>query len=465
MAGVSRCSRYLCLNGGTCDESSGTPVCRCPAGYAPPLCMPISGCSSSPCRNGGTCQPLGSGFRCRCPATHRGVICEAEARQCGGVLTAASGVLAFPVVSGGLVQQGTSLYSHNQRCAWLIQTNVTQVLNVTFTQFSLEPSVECRFDWLQIHDGASSSAHLIGRFCGQALPLGGQLLSTHNALYLWFRSDNSTARDGFRLEWQSVAPQCGGRIEVETFGVIRSPGSPGNYPQNRDCEWLLVAQPGKRIELHFFGMQLERHADCSADTVTVYDGTRADGTDGTVLAQFCNTTHPAPLTSSAGELLVRFHSDGVGADAGFQIHYSVTEGVPGCGGTWTDASGEITSPLRDGRYKANLMCEYVIRQPADSRVRVRFERFQLEHSADCVFDYVAMHEGATREAPLVGRWCGTQMPPVHLSLTNVLTIVMRTDYSIGGEGFRLTYEMGECQTVGCVSGKLDFFYFCLTALR
>lgn len=31
-------------------------------------------------------------------------------------------------------------------------------------------------------------------------------MSTHNLLYLWFRSDNSTAKDGFELTWDSIDP-------------------------------------------------------------------------------------------------------------------------------------------------------------------------------------------------------------------------------------------------------------------
>lgn len=58
----------------------------------------------------------------------------------------------------------------------------------------------------QIHDGRSSSSFMIGRFCGSSFPKGGNFVSTHNQLYFWFRSDNSTSRDGFELTWKSVDP-------------------------------------------------------------------------------------------------------------------------------------------------------------------------------------------------------------------------------------------------------------------
>lgn len=47
---------------------------------------------------------------------------------------------------------------------------------------------------------------MIGRFCGDQLPRAGSIITTHNSLYLWFRADNSTARDGFELTWESISP-------------------------------------------------------------------------------------------------------------------------------------------------------------------------------------------------------------------------------------------------------------------
>lgn len=58
-------------------------------------------------------------------------------------------------------------------------------------------------------------------------------------------------------------------MDVSTYGTISSPGSPGNYPPNRDCTWYLVAPPGKRIQLHFFSMQLETHDTCDYDYLAV----------------------------------------------------------------------------------------------------------------------------------------------------------------------------------------------------
>lgn len=62
---------------------------------------------------------------------------------------------------------------------------------------------------------------------------------------------------------------CGGEISIQSHGIIASPGSPGNYPPNRDCVWKLSAPPSNRIQLHFFTLQLEAHETCQYDYLAV----------------------------------------------------------------------------------------------------------------------------------------------------------------------------------------------------
>lgn len=231
-------------------------------GYTGPICSEaINPCTPNPCRNNGRCRSTGgTTFECRCPPGFRGRLCDARFSRCGGILSGQTGHLKYP--------EG-SAYDHMAQCAWVIRTNESLVLNVTFTAFELEDATECRFDWLQVNDGRSAAAQIIGRFCGTHKPRGGNIISSSSDLYLWFRSDNSTAKAGFELEWNSVPPQCGGIIEFDSHGTLSSPGSPGNYPKNRDCQWHLKAPNNKRIKLTFFSLQIEKHDSCNFDYLEV----------------------------------------------------------------------------------------------------------------------------------------------------------------------------------------------------
>lgn len=139
------CALNPCLNGGTCSPSAqgASFSCTCPPGTVRPLCaLATDPCSNNPCQNGGTCTTVNTyRYRCSCPPKYTGMTCQSEVRACGGVLNGLTGTLKYPPSEN---------YPHNSRCAWLIKTNVTQVLNVTITKFNLENSQDCRFDWLQV---------------------------------------------------------------------------------------------------------------------------------------------------------------------------------------------------------------------------------------------------------------------------------------------------------------------------
>lgn len=180
---------------------------------------------------------------------------------------------------------------------------------------------------------------------------------------------------------------CGGDLNVTTHGTIATPGSPGNYPMNSNCEWFITAPPGKRIQFLFYTLMIEAHDTCNFDYVEIHSGL---GVETASLGKFCNSTNPPPLLTPGHTATIHFHSDGDSNDVGFQIAFSVVEGVPGCGGIYTASKGEVMSPtgIDDGKYKHNMICEYVLQMPTGSRVRVNFKKFALEDSAGCKFDRV-----------------------------------------------------------------------------
>lgn len=231
-------------------------------------------------------------------------------------------------------------------------------------------------------------------------------------------------------------------MNITSHGTVASPGSPGNYPMNSECEWHLNAPPGKRIQFLFYTLKIESHVSCSYDYLEIHSGA---STDTPSLGKFCNSTIPPPLLTPGNLATIHFHSDGDSNDAGFQIAYSVVEGIPGCGGIFTSSKGEISSPsnIEDGKYKHNLLCDYVIRMPLGTRIRLEFAQFKLEESSNCKFDKLEIFEGQSSESEegLIGRYCGSNKPPVITSTTNVVTVKFTTDWSANDEGFQLSYKL------------------------
>nr|CAD7455080.1 unnamed protein product [Timema tahoe] len=424
----------------TCTNAGATIMCICPNGYngpgvGPNGCVPSSGggalspsnpCSSNPCLHGfcHISEDRPSSYYCTCIPGYTG---------CGGILSTEQGTLKFP-------NSGSSFYSTQMNCAWIIVVNTTKVINITFSSFNLEKSTTCSFDWLQIHDGSGAGDHMIGRYCGDKLPKNGTIISTHNYLYLWFRSDYSRVGEGFELTWNSTEPLCGGELSLDeaSHGTLQSPGSPGKYPNNRDCYWKLInANYNKRIQFHFFTLLIESHPNCSFDYLEILDGWT---TDSPLLNKYCNSSHPAPLTTPGPFAMVHFHSDNWGNDAGFQISYTLIEGIPGCGGVLTGPSGSFSSPNHPDTYRENMECEWKIQLPVGERIELTFTAFSLEDSHSCKFDYVEVRDGDNINSPLIGRYCGSQLPPIAMSTSNNMVVKFRSDWSYSAEGFRISFQ-------------------------
>ena len=67
----------------------------------------------------------------------------------------------------------------------------------------------------------------------------------------------------------------------------------------------------------------------------------------------------------------------------------IVKGSPDCGGTFTSESGEIVSPgYHSGSYRSDMICEWEIHLPENSKVRIRWLDFSVEGSRGCLFDSV-----------------------------------------------------------------------------
>ena len=93
-------------------------------------------------------------------------------------------------------------YDASKTCYWNISTSPGSRIQIKVIDFKLEVSSGCRYDYLQIYDGGSSSANALGpKYCGSTIPSIHN--SSSNRLYLEWKSDETKHFSGFKISFHS----------------------------------------------------------------------------------------------------------------------------------------------------------------------------------------------------------------------------------------------------------------------
>ncbi|KAL7734838.1 hypothetical protein ACLKA6_011119 [Drosophila palustris] len=431
------CDNHPCLNNGTCVLSGRGTSCICQPGYKGALCDQSDACHPNPCQNGGTCRLLpGDQFMCVCAAGFSGSTCSTLRSFCGIILRNETGSLQFPPSEGDTPVE----YQPSERCPFIIATRRGMILNVTFGLFDLETSNDCTADFLQIHDGSSLTARLIGRFCGNKLPLdNGTVMTTQEQMFLWFLSNNATQGKGFNLTWTSKPLVCGEELNLKLGqnGVLRSPSYPGKTRPGIDCRWHLEAPFGTRLALHFYEITLGLASSPTTSPMNCSNGDylRVRDSDREMYLA-CQSAQPEPLYSSSNELNIHFHTDLLRMDSSFQLHYEVIAGHPSCGGIFTEPRGLIR-----GHMNARV-CLYLIQQPNDTQIELSFQKLNLLGSKNCSLQRLEIFDGPSEDQPVLGRFCGQSEESELRPLTSRSNaILVRYEYELVGLDLPNNFEL------------------------
>ena len=203
-------------------------------------------------------------------------------------------------------------YGNLENLEYEVNVEDGKVIHFNWTDFELESQTYCNFDHVMVVEYINEAeTTLIPKSCGSFPPFP-TFLSQTNQVFIRFKSDGSVTKRGFRLEYKAVDP------EDHDMNNVSSPGYPEPYANNLDEEYIISAQPGKKVSLVFKFMSIEKHSLCRYDYVMIMD---KDGT--TLLPKTCGKlSKMIQLTSSTHEVIVKFHTDSSVPATGFLIEWN-----------------------------------------------------------------------------------------------------------------------------------------------
>uniref|UniRef100_A0A3Q3X6W8 Uncharacterized protein n=1 Tax=Mola mola TaxID=94237 RepID=A0A3Q3X6W8_MOLML len=318
---------------------------------------------------------------------------------CGGTLKGRNGSIESPGFPYG--------YPNGANCTWVIVGEEGSRIQLIFLSFAIEEE----YDFLSLYDGHPHPANFRTRLTGFQVPP--PVTSTGNVFSLRLTSDFAVSAHGFKLNyeelhstlcgnpgvpakavlsgsgrfavgdrvqyscvpgyvldghatltcitnagntavWDFPAPvcraedTCGGTVRGGS-GVVTSPGYPGNYGNQADCTWILLAEPGDTISVIFTDFQTEEK----------YDYLEVEGSEPPTI-WLSGSNVPSPIISNKNWLRLHFVTDGNHRYRGFSAHYQVKRSVD------FKSRGVKLFPGKDSGNKFSILNEGGVRQASNS---------------------------------------------------------------------------------------------------
>ncbi len=325
---------------------------------------------------------------------------------------------------------GTNNYGNNSTCQWLIQPTGASTVTLSFSAFDVEDG----YDFLVVHDGASSSAPILASLTGTTLPI--PITSTGGSLFLSFTTDNMVTAAGWAASYNSTTggqTYCSGTSTLTNASDNFDDGSgSAEYGNNSDCKWLI--QPSGAIDITLTLSAID--VESGYDYVTVYDGST---TSSSVLGNFTGTTIPSSVTSTGGAMLVHFTSDNIATAQGFSAAYTSNTGGGQvfCSGstTLTTSSGNLDDGSGSNDYGNNSNCQWLIQPSGASTITLNFSSFNVESG----YDFVEVYDGSSTLSSQLGSFSGTSIPSSVTSTGGSLLVHFTSDNVGTAPGWAASY--------------------------
>ena len=202
--------------------------------------------------------------------------------QCGGDLTADSGVIQSP--------NYPLYYPPASLCIWRITVPGHSMVKLQFTSLQLHPT-----DFIEVREGLTENDDFITSINqNQSEPV----FSLTNKMFILFKSNSWGQLAGFSARFSRQNSVCGGRRMLEENSLsISSPQLewPGVYRRGYvRCRWEVVAATRHFVILNFQEMELNNPGHCSSTFLELSDGVH----DTEHTRRYCGTVMRKWFTTS-----------------------------------------------------------------------------------------------------------------------------------------------------------------------
>ncbi|KAJ6633725.1 Cubilin like, partial [Pseudolycoriella hygida] len=335
-------------------------------------------------------------------------------------------------------------YGINSQCDWRITVSKGSLVQLLFSDLEFEEHSDCYFDYIEIFDGRSSAAKSFGKYCSLAA-VPSQILSTTNEVFVRMISDVNNQGRGFDLRFNSICTQ---EIHLHR-GVIESPNFPNHYPDNLQCEWMVVAPVGNQIFVAFSQFEVEESTmehvqtsdDCSFDYLEIIQKKSGDK-EFEQKQTYCKTM-PKEFTSIGDVVVFKFQTDSSFASSGFHLEFE----VQGCGDIFTHPTGNFTSPNYPNVYPHGVTCEWSIVALYGYVIELTINDLDIETTHECI-DKLEVSSEKNFSHPLSTFCHNFNKPVIMTSHGNELFVKLSTDFSFNGKGFSAFYTTKPIQCGG-----------------
>uniref|UniRef100_A0A8C3JWY1 CUB and zona pellucida-like domain-containing protein 1 n=1 Tax=Calidris pygmaea TaxID=425635 RepID=A0A8C3JWY1_9CHAR len=229
----------------------------------------------------------------------------------------------------------------------------------------------------------------------------------------------------------SSGPRCGASLQEESKALKIELNA------NANCVWQIQRNTNQTIRLTF--SHFAPSSSCETESIKIYDG---PSTNSPLLGQVCNDTDAIPVLESSSEtltfLITTNSADFSRYFFAFYYFFSPETRLENCGGQLTGPNGTFTSPNYPARYPEFTYCVWHIQTEKNSKINLQFQDFFLELDRNCQFDFMAVYDGLATNTNLIGKVCGRTQPKFESS-SNVMTVVLFTDYANSYKGFSAQY--------------------------